>query len=152
LKNPLTYNEEFNSSALNNYTTKFTIGEEKCNRFAIKNKEICNVKLMSDTSYGLMARIFTSHGFRDTAPIYFKTFDESLWLPTEPVIIASASIVSIVLISVIIVTTCWWHNKRQRKIRKKKEAAETVENLLSFTSYCVIDKNPLPKNQFDQLL
>jgi hypothetical protein len=71
---------------------------------------------------------------------------------TVPLIVIGCVVV-VVLVSLIIGLICCWMIKRQRKLKaKSKELAETDENLLSFTSYCVVDKNPLPKSQFDQLL
>jgi hypothetical protein len=98
-----------------------------------------------------MARIFTADGFRDTSPVYFNTkFEESPLM--SPVVMVTGSLTSIILISLLICLCCWWSLRKQKKFKKKKEAAETVDNLLSFTSYCVIDKNPTPRGQFDHLL
>lgn len=151
LINPLDYKNELNSKELDVFNLKYILGEEKCTQFSTA-KNFCNRPLRSGERYGLMARIFTKDAFRDTQPVYFETKMETPILLTAPIVIASGAILSLILISTLIASICWWNIKRERKLKKKKAAAETDENLLSFTSYCVIDKNPVSRNQFDHLL
>lgn len=161
LTNPLNYEDEIDSASdekLNLYNVKFILGEEKCIKQFFKSDQYCNEPLAPNVNYGLMARIYTNDAFRDTDPVYFKTNGLSetfmyLNMTKIPAIIVACLLLAMV-VSTIMTILCCWSIKRQRKIEKKrkKESAETVENLLSFTSYCVIDKNPTPKTQFDQLL
>lgn len=149
LQNPLDHDNEVVSSDLNEYNIKFVLGDGKCSQESVY--QYCNKPLLSGVEYGVFARIFTKDAFRDTQPIYFETkSNESL--PFAPTIIIAGSLSLLIFISILISICCWLSIKKQRKSKKKKESAETVENLLSFTSYCVIEKNPSPRNQFDHLL
>lgn len=148
LQNPLDHDNEVVSSDLNEYNIKFVLGDGKCSQESVY--QYCNKPLLAGVEYGVFARIFTKDAFRDTQPIYFET--KSNESPFAPTIIIAGSLSLLIFISILISICCWLSIKKQRKSKKKKESAETVENLLSFTSYCVIDKNPSPRNQFDHLL
>lgn len=147
LQNPLDHDIEIESSKLDVYNIKYILGDGKCST----NKQYCNGPLQPATEYGLIARIFTKDGFRDTEAIYFETKAKSSF-PFSPMVFVAMCLSALILVSILIAICCWVSIRRQRKMKKKKEAAETVDNLLSFTSYCVIDKNPTPRNQFDHLL
>lgn len=149
LQNPLDHDSEVDSSDLDVFNIKFILGDGKCPRDSAH--QYCNKPLLPGVEYGVFARIFTKDAFRDTQPIFFET-KSSESLPFGPTLIIAGSLSALILISILISLCCWLSIKRQRKSKKKKESAETVENLLSFTSYCVIDKNPTPRNQFDPLL
>ncbi|KAG5684087.1 hypothetical protein PVAND_013336 [Polypedilum vanderplanki] len=156
LQNPLDYNEEIElKKDLNVYNTSFTLGEGKCSKQLFKQSKNCNGPLKPNESYGLVARIFTKDAFRDTEPVYFETrnnFHIALIFQAIPVIVIGCVIIAL-LISLLTCVICCWMTRRQKKIKKKeKEAAEAAESLFSFTSYCVVDKNPIPKTQFDPLL
>lgn len=100
-----------------------------------------------------MARVFTSNGYRDTEPVYFDIKPQSPLLDPNTLYAVAGSMIILFLVSAIVCLLCYISIKRhKKKMKKKKEAAETVENLLSFTSYCVIDKNPTPKHQFDHIM
>lgn len=146
-KNPLDHDSEIETADLEAFSVKFTLGDNKCSDLPKK----CNRPLIPGTMYGLMARVYTKDGYRDTTPIFFKT-KNSQPFPFSPLVIVAGSTFLILMISLVICICCCWSLKKQKKLKKEKEAAETVENLLSFTSYCVIDKNPTPRNQFDPLL
>lgn len=144
LPNPATHSNESN---INDYSIKFTIGDEICSNLA-EEKKYCNGPLTPLTKYGIMARIFTEHGFRDTDPVYIQIEVSPMEL-ISPKTIVAGSVSAIILMSLIILLCCVWSNKKKQKLLKEKQAAEADENLLSFTSYCVIDKNPLPRKNYD---
>lgn len=149
LPNPLIEPIGTEDTDLNDYSIKFTIGEEICSNLAI-DKKYCNSQLKPNT-YGLMARIYTSNGFRDTVPVYIEIQLDPLKLISASTIVYSA-VILIVLLSLLVLFCCIWSSKAKKKrILREKQAAEADENLLSFTSYCVIDKNPLPRKNYDDL-
>jgi hypothetical protein len=132
---------------MNDYSIKFTIGGEICSNLA-EEKKYCNGPLAAYTKYGIMARIFTENGFRDTKPVYVQ-IDVSPMELISPKTIVYGAVSSLIFVSLIILLCCIWNGKKKEKKIKEKEAAEADENLLSFTSYCVIDKNPLPRKSYD---
>ena len=125
------------------------IGDENCSK---KTKgSYCNGPLLPGIEYGLMARIFTENTFRDTSPIFFRIKHENI-PQMSPIVMAASSLGFLIFLSIFVCLFCCCSMRRQKKLKKKKEAAETVDNLLSFTSYCVIDKSPARRGQFDHLL
>jgi hypothetical protein len=150
LQNSLDHDSEIDLSNLEAFNVKYTLGDKKCSEFST-SQHYCNRPLMSGVKYGLMARVYTKDAFRDTTPIFFETKTRQP-LPFSPLVIVAGSTFILLMISLVICICCCWSLKKQKKLKKEKEAAETVENLLSFTSYCVIDKNPTPRSQFDPLL
>lgn len=96
-----------------------------------------------------MARVFTAEGFRDTEPVFIEIKIDPLKL-VAPKIIVYSSVSFIILLSLTVILCCIFSNKKKKKIVKAKEAAEADENLLSFTSYCVMDKRTLPKKSYDE--
>lgn len=125
---------------------KFSIGSEICTDLA-EEKKYCNGLLAAYTEYGIIARLFTENGFRDTNPVYIQIKASPMEL-VSPKLIVYGSVSLLILVSLIILLCCLWFNKKEKKIVKEKEAAEADENLLSFTSYCVIDKSPMPKKSY----
>lgn len=148
--NPLQHSNEDLKSGINDYNVKFTIGDEICSGSA-SEKEYCNGPLPINQKYGVMARVFTSSGFRDTSPIYIELLVNPLQL-IAPATIVYASVTVLVLLSLVILLccVCRGQSKKKKEALKKRQAAEADENLLSFTSYCVIDKNPLPRKSYGE--
>lgn len=147
LPNPLKEIDEDGEETFNDFNVKFTIGDEICSNFEIEKKH-CNGQLSPNTKYGLIARIFTSHGFRDTDPVYIN-IEVNLVKLMSPNAIVYGSVSFVILLSLVVFLCCIWsHRAKSYKLKKEKEAAEADENLLSFTSYCVIDKNPLPRKTY----
>lgn len=143
IPNPI---EEFNETLIQDFGIKFSIGSEICNELVDK-KKYCNGQLVSNTNYGLLARLFTENGYRDTEPVIIRidAVPEEL---ISPKTFVACSVTALILCSLIIILCCAWCSKKDKKPEKEKEAAEADENLLSFTSYCVIDKNPLPRKSY----
>lgn len=140
--------KEVTEESFADFNIKFTIGDEICSNLAVEEK-YCNGQLSPNTKYGLMARIFTSHGFRDTKPVYIEIQLNPLKL-ISPNAIVYSSVCSFLLLSLVILLCCIWSDvANKKKLKKEKESAEADENLLSFTSYCVIDKNPLPRKTYE---
>lgn len=139
--NPLTH---INLSIIDEFNVKFTIGKETCSDEA----KYCNSPLPANTKFGIIARMFTESGYRDTNPIYIQTNASSMQLVSHQAIVYG-SICSLVLVSLMILLCCAWCSKKKKITIKEKEAAEADENLLSFTSYCVIDKKPLPRKNYE---
>lgn len=133
---------------------KFTIGDQICHEIKFDDK-FCNDRLSGDMIFGIMARLFTANGFRDTQPIFVRfgdyliTAEEEKEQLVEPIIVVCISAGSLIILSFVVLLACISSRKRKQRLRKEKEAAEADENLLSFTSYCVIDKNPLPRKNYD---
>lgn len=149
LSNPLTELNETDDTDPNDYSIMFTIGDEICSNLAVDGK-YCNAQLSPNT-YGLMARIFTSAGFRDTHPVYIE-FQLNPFKIVSPNTIVYGSVSMLILLSLIAFLCCALsNNTKKKKLVKEKQAAEADENLLSFTSYCVIDKNPLRRKNYDDL-
>lgn len=149
MPNPLDDSPENSDTTVNDYNIKFTIGDEICSGL-VPEKIFCNAPLAINTRYGLVARIFTRTGFRDTEPIFIENEVHPLEL-MSPMVIAYGSVGSVALISLMVLICCFQSGKNKRRLLKeKKEAAEADENLLSFTSYCVIDKHPLPRKNYDE--
>lgn len=134
---------------LNDYTIKFTIGAEKCSELA-RDRQYCNAPLPPNIQYGLIARVFTANGFRDTEPAYIEIVLNPLKEISPETIVYSSVSVALVISLIILLCCIWNRNKKKQKLLKEKQAAEADENLLSFTSYCVIDKNPLPRKNYDE--
>lgn len=135
-----------NDTSFDDYSIKFTIGSETCSDLA-EEKKYCNGPLRAFTKYGIMARIFTENGFRDTDPVYVQ-IDVSPMELFSPKTIVISSIAALLILSLIILLICICSSKKEKKLIKEKQTAEADENLLSFTSYCVIDKNPLPRKSY----
>lgn len=134
---------------LNDYSIKFTIGAESCSNLA-DDKKFCNAPLPPSLEYGLIARVFTKRGFRDTEPVYIEIVLNPL-KQISPEAIVYSSVSAVFLLSLIILLCCIWSSKKKkRKLIKEKQAAEADENLLSFTSYCVIDKKPMPRKKYGE--
>jgi hypothetical protein len=149
LPNPLNDSSGSSKFNLNDYNIKFTIGDEICSGLD-SDRRFCNGPLATNTRYGLFARIFTRAGFRDTQAIYIEDVVHPFEL-VSPMIAVAGSATLIVLLSLIILVCCLQSAKKKRRLLKeKKAAAEADENLLSFTSYCVLDKNPLPRKSYDE--
>lgn len=148
LPNPLNEIKEVSEESLDDFNIKITIGDEICSNLAY-GKKYCNGQLSPNTKYGLIARVFTSNGFRDTEPVYIDIQVNPLKL-ISPNAIVYGSVSSVILLSLLVLLCCIWSNRaNKRTLKKEKEAAEADENLLSFTSYCVIDKNPLPRKTYE---
>jgi hypothetical protein len=144
LPNPV---EAFNESAIDDFSVRFTIGKEVCSDL-VESKNYCNGPLPAYTKFGLIARLFTENGYRDTQPIYLQITPSPLELLSPKTIVAGC-VGSLLIFSLLLLVCCTWCSKTKKKPTKEKEAAEADENLLSFTSYCVIDKNPLPRKSYD---
>lgn len=131
------------------HNVKFAIGDEICSNLP-EDRKYCNFQLRPN-KYGLMARIFTKNGFRDTQPVYIEILlDPYKLISPNTVVYGSVSVV--IILSLIVLLCCIWsNNAKKKRILKEKQAAEADENLLSFTSYCVIDRNPLPRKKYDDL-
>lgn len=137
MPNPL--NDPTNES-LDSYSVKYVIGDGNCS----DPDKVCNDRLIPE-KYGLIARVFTRDGYRDTEPIFFEigmSFTEIV--SPEQIVYGSVGLMGLLSL-VLLISCCMTHKKKQNILKKKKEAAEADENLLSFTSYCVLDKNPKPK-------
>ncbi|CRK94349.1 CLUMA_CG007863, isoform A [Clunio marinus] len=145
LPNPL---DELKSSdnLWNEFNIKFTIGDEICSNSETE-KRYCNGQLPVDYTYGIIARVFTKDAFRDTEPAFIAIRPNLLAkFPSHGIVYGSVG--ALILISFITLLCCLWSNGKKKKRIKMKQAAEADENLLSFTSYCVFDKNPLPRKKF----
>lgn len=135
---------------MNDYTTKFTLFDEHELR-----EKIGNDQLVGGTKLGIMARMFTANGFRDTQPIFLDFSDSPKTAETKeaiipPILVVLIVISSLVLMSLLVLLACVCSSrKKKQRLKREKEAAEADENLLSFTSYCVIDKNPLPRKKYN---
>jgi hypothetical protein len=145
LPNPITQSSEIGDESLNDFNIKFVIGNENCAAVVLTvEKQFCNGELLPGR-FALIARVFTDNGFRDTEPVIFDvdlSVSDLLSAKTMAVIFMAF----IILLSLITaVCCCMSHRRKQKILKKKKEAAEADENLLSFTSYCVIDRHPKPK-------
>jgi len=136
------------------FNLKFVLGSDLCTDLA-QDKKYCNGRLQPNTRYGIIARTFTSNGYRDTSPVFIGLQGNVVAIASPRVLLmGSALILTLISISIIVICCCC-NSKRQKKLREKKkaqEAAEADENLLSFTSYCVIDRTPLPRKHFDDVL
>ena len=149
LPNPLIEQNINDGSVVEDYSIKFMIGDEICANID-DDRKYCNVYL-SPNKYGLMARLFTNNGYRDTQPVYIDVQLDPYKL-ISPNTIVYGSVSAVIFLSLIILLCCLWSNKaKKKKLLKEKQAAEADENLLSFTSYCVIDKNPIPRKKYDDL-
>lgn len=148
--NPVSYSEGDPLDDLDEFNIKFTIGEEFCSNVGPERK-YCNGHLEPNT-YGVMARIFTENGFRDTEPVIIEIKPKTLKFlsPTFASLGAILVVLIISLIALLLCVICKRRDKRRKKTKKLKQAAEADENLLSFTSYCVIDRNPLPRKNYDE--
>lgn len=95
---------------------------------------------------GLILRIFTEKGFRDSdiALIEFQEYPQisSILGIFKPIHIVLATVILIVVLTIITLICCCACDKR-RHTKKHIEPVEADENLLSFTSYCVIDRHPV---------
>lgn len=150
LPNPIILSSNDSLDNLDDYNIKFTIGGEICSSKASSSR-FCNDQLEPNTRYGVIARVFTENGFRDTEPVYISTESSSTKL-ISPASIVLSSIVLVVVLSLLGFVYCIFNNRKKKKknmTKKIKQAAEADENLLSFTSYCVIDKNPLPRKNYN---
>lgn len=138
---------------LNNFDVKLSLGFENCDE-PENDKFYCNGPLKPKTKYGMMARVYTSEGFRDTKPVTFITHGDFMsQMSTQMIFVATTGWVIFLSLIIMICCCCCSVMKKQRKQKvKKREAAETVENLLSFTSYCVIDRNPVPRKNSEVIL
>lgn len=133
------------------YKVQFVLGDEDC----LESDETCNPPLNCfNCTYGLIARVYTSHGFRDTQPVYFETRPNTPYVNLETILVVAGSFLGILILSITVSLICCMNTRKNKKKlkKKKKQAAEADDNLLSFTSYCVIDKNPTPKHVYDHLL
>lgn len=149
IPSPLFEANETANFVMDDYSIKFTLGDENCLNSRVE-KKYCNAPLPANT-YGLMARIFTNNGFRDTQPVYIEVQLNPFKL-IPPITIVYGSISALVLLSLIVLLCCVRSSKsKKKKLVKEKQAAEADENLLSFTSYHVFDKNPLPRKNYDDL-
>lgn len=121
------------------------IGNENCAAVVLTvEKQFCNGELLPGR-FAVIARVFTDNGFRDTEPVIFEV-ELNVGALVSAKTVACISVAFIVVMSLVTtVCCCMSHRRKQRILKKKKEAAEADENLLSFTSYCVIDRNPKPK-------
>lgn len=124
----------------------FILGNEQCAVTEESSDEYCNGPLASNTKYVVIARIFTSSGFRDTEPIFMQTNENFSSLITKGAILAGILIVLILIISTLILACCLCSRKKRKIKNKRKASVKTDNDLLSFTSYCVVDRNhTLPK-------
>lgn len=147
MANPLSHSREIVDGRLDDYSVKFTLGDEICLNSS-GAPEYCNGELALNTQYGVMARVFTKDGFRDTEPVYIEIKVNPLKLVPSEIYVYS-SVGFMMVMSLAILLCCCVRNMQKKKEleREKQAAAESDENLLSFTSYCVIDKNPLPRKK-----
>ena len=141
--NPLTGDDKDNEEF------SFTLGNGDC-FITVKSDEddYCNGPLASNTKYVVIARIFTSSGFRDTEPIFMETSENYNNLVTKNAILAGILIVLILIASTIVLACCLCSRQKQKIKNKRKASVRTDNDLLSFTSYCVVDRHPentLPK-------
>lgn len=148
LPNPINFSLNNSLEKLDDYNIKFTIGGEICSN-KVSSSRFCNDYLEPNTRYGIIARVFTENGFSDTEPVFISIKSTSMKF-ISPATIALSSIVLVAVLSLLVLVFCIFSNrKKKNKSKKIKEAAEADENLLSFTSYCVIDKHPLPRKNYD---
>lgn len=141
-----------NENSLDDFTLKFTLGAENCWELE-EEKKYCNGPLSPGEKYGMMIRVFTDSGFRDTKPVFIEIDTGPMKLLSKKEIIygsITGAVTVVLIISALIGYVCVRKSKKKITM-KEKEAAEADENLLSFTSYCVIDKNPQPRKSYDDL-
>lgn len=124
----------------------FTLGNGECSITEESSDDYCNGPLVSNTKYVVIARIFTNSGFRDTEPIFMETSENFNILITKGALIAGVLII-LILVSSTLILACCLCSRQKRKIKNKRKASVRTDNdLLSFTSYCVVDRNTtLPK-------
>ncbi|KAL7041862.1 hypothetical protein ACKWTF_000928 [Chironomus riparius] len=151
LPNPVVYEDWIKKpEELELFKVQFVLGDEDC----IESDEICNIPLNCfNCTYGLMARVYTNTGYRDTQPVYFETRPSTPYVNLQTFLVVGGSFFGVLLLSLTVCMICCMNMRKnkQKLKKKKKQAAEADDNLLSFTSYCVIDKNPTPK-VYDHLL
>lgn len=126
----------------------FILGNGECSITEESDDEYCNGPLVSNTKYVVIARIFTSSGFRDTEPVFMQTSANFNILITNGAILAGILIVLILVSSTLILACCLCSRKKRKIKNKRKASVKTDNDLLSFTSYCVVDRNhdnTLPK-------
>ena len=148
LRNPLKNPTNDSVGDLNAFNIKFVIGEEICGSLGPERK-FCNGPLEPHKRFGMIARFFSENGFRDSKPVFIEVNHHSAFLSVSPAWIAIGTVVLVVvlsLLSLLALLCCFKKDKKnQKRVEKLKETAEADENLLSFTSYCVFDKNPVPR-------
>lgn len=143
--NPITQSHQIGDENANDYNIKFVIGNENCEAVVLTvSKSFCNGELKHG-KYAIIARVFTDEGFRDTKPVHIEVRMRFDTLVSTSTIVCSA--VGLILFMSLLIAVCCYmsHQKKEKLEKKRKEAAEADENLLSFTSYCVIDRNPKTK-------
>lgn len=117
------------------FNVKYTFGNGEC--IVQNNETICNPPLPLNSRVGIILRVHTENGFKDSKEILYlnceSSFPETL---TATAIILGG--LMILFITICILCCC---SKRDKKIIEDESPVET-DDLLSFTSYCVIDKNP----------
>lgn len=128
------------TSNANEFDIKFTLGNGKCSEL-VDTEITCNPPLPYDMRIGVVLRVYTENGYKDSNDIVFLDFEllnESIFFTPNIAVIIVLS--GIIILSIIICVCCC--SARQKEIVKDESQVEADENLLSFTSYCVIDKNP----------
>lgn len=133
---------------MDDYNLKITLGDARCPYVGAENL-YCNAPLASELNYGIIARVFTSHGFRDTEPVFIEGAIDAKRL-VSPSVVIYCSISLLIFSSLVAVLCCIWCSRKKRKVLKAKEAAEADENLLSFQSYCVFDRTPTLKKVYNE--
>lgn len=126
----------------------FILGNGDCSVTEDSNDDYCNGPLASNTKYFVIARIFTSSGFRDTEPIFMETSENVHMIIRKGAILAGLLIIFILFASTLILVCCLCSRKKRKIKNRRKACNKTDNNLLSFTSYCVVDRNnenTLPK-------
>lgn len=128
------------STVSDEFDIKFTIGDGRCNELVEEGKT-CNPPLPRDMRIGLMLRVYTENGFKDSDEIIFLDYQPvssaSILTPTNSVAFV---LLGIIILSFVICICCC--SAKKKETIKEESQVEADENLLSFTSYCVIDKNP----------
>ncbi|CAO1305853.1 unnamed protein product [Diamesa serratosioi] len=123
----------------------FILGNGDCFVTEESDDDYCNGPLASNTKYVVIARLFTSSGFRDTEPIFMETRENCSNLITKGALLAGFLIILILVASTLILACCLCSRKKRKIKNKRKTSVRTDNDLLSFTSYCVVDRNTLPK-------
>lgn len=118
------------------FNVKYTIGDGEC-RISQNNEQICNPPLPLNSIIGVILRVHTENGFKDSKEILYLNYESSF-----PETLTATGIILcglIVLFITICILCCC--SKKNKEIIEEESPMET-DDLLSFTSYCVIDKNP----------
>lgn len=142
LPNPLITRWKTSSTPVDSdeFDIKFTIGDGKCNEL-VDEEKVCNLPLPTGTRIGLMLRVYTDNGFKDSDEFtyldYLPVSSASYLTPTNSVALVLCGIVALSFM----ICICCCSAKKKETIKEESQV-EADENLLSFTSYCVIDKNP----------